>query len=767
MELRRILAVALGLALIFLSVAPYIKARELTMQTPSGWEVLGSKRLRVPTKELQEIYAPNGTPTGRYGRPIDHGWFGEGKLIEIGGTHIWVLDTYQDERGCHVRVRVENAEGELTTAGGQSQGVQWGDLRLYITWAKFPPEEGDWRTAKGEYFYGLEEFELTLYRVPTAPAIPLSAAGAVLGVGLVLFGVVVIREGERRGILPVLIGSAFLCALVVRAVGSSGVVSPIIQYARLSFLGYRLGVADSTLSKFFLVENDGRTYGVYDSSGTKLWSRQLESQYSFAYGPACFSGDGKRVLVFVKDTAYRHWAWLLDANSGEKLMSLQCLEYAKVPAVINNDGSKIAVIDPNSIVQYYVGGSPTRSFTVSEAYVDTLSMSPDGNIIVATTDIYKDGDVWAGGSLYVWDARYGTTLLYWRDYGALQTYISPSGRYILIYYRTNFPESPSGYVDRVRVYDLQQQKVVIDPFTEFVSYLYTVSPFSPPTYYPEKVALETVILNQNWQFSYSKIAVYTLPDASLVFSRTTSDYFLLNYGASLRMKDKIVAVGLNYSSLLQGKYDLYFYFAGSDVPSTPLLMFSSESSPPPISLGNDFFCGEDEFFLGNASYDDFSHEMPVIGWQYSLKVSCNKPLISLDGGPYKNSYQVQCDPASAHVITIDAPQEYIVTVSGNFTPLDNIKLTERRLEIYMDNNKTISVGVYNLTVTGLTVTPTVVGRWTNVTVSWTTTPRCILLRVAIFDYARLFSECHNLYSDNGYIVRFTTTTGRVVYQELC
>jgi hypothetical protein len=86
MELRWILAVAIGLALIVLSVAPYIKARELTMQTPAGWEVVGSKRLRVPTKELQEIYAPDGTPTGRYGRPIDHSWFGEGKLIEIGVT---------------------------------------------------------------------------------------------------------------------------------------------------------------------------------------------------------------------------------------------------------------------------------------------------------------------------------------------------------------------------------------------------------------------------------------------------------------------------------------------------------------------------------------------------------------------------------------------------------------------------------------------------------------------------------------------------------
>jgi len=646
MELRRILAVALGLALIFLSVAPYIKARELTMQTPFGWEVLGSKRLRVPTKELQEIYSPDGTPTGRYGRPIDHDWFGEGKLIEIGGTHIWVLDTYQDERGCHVKVRVENLGGELTLAGGQSQGVQWGDLRLYITWAKFPPEEGDWRTAKGEYFYGFEEFELTLYRVPTAPAIPLSAAGAVLGVGLVLFGVAVIREGERRGILPILIGSAFLCALVIRFPGYE-TVQPVSTYARINWLGGLAMASDKDFRTFAVLGKDN--IALYDRDGNLLWLRATPASTKY-FNWIVMSDDGKWILVSMSSPGE---FWLYD-NYGTLRLRMSCFEGH---GWLSRNGKRIAVWETENIITVIdTSGNVIRRFDFSNTYIMTPypSLNDDGSRL----GFYFRSSTGWGVAVYSVDTGseiFSTTTNLVTIYAAL----SRTGRYLICTQRTDT-------VYYRLLYDVDR-KILLRKIEN--SLTYTLLPGQCLMFTPDD---SRMVFDENvggsWYVRTLKLPENTIIDSFVipvsypsavhyVTIKPTGDGWFIAHGGRL--------ISNLWKEILTIKSDAYTHIISSDNE---------------IYLSNAFVCTTEEVFTAKI--------------KYKLSISAALPCISVDGAPVASSYSASEDPAQRRVVDLVPYGDYVVAGAwGNFTDMDNVKLAENRLEIYMDNDKSILVGL--------------------------------------------------------------------------
>jgi hypothetical protein len=666
MELRRILAVALGLALIFLSVAPYIKARELTMQTPSGWEVLGSKRLRVPTKELQEIYAPDGTPTGRYGRPIDHGWFGEGKLIEIGGTHIWVLDTYQDARGCHVRVRVKNLEGELTTAGGQSQGVQWGDLRLYITWAKFPPEEGDWRTSKGEYFYGFEEFELTLYRVPTAPAIPLSATGTVLGVGLVLFGVAVIREGERRGILPILIGSAFLCALVIRFPGAEA-DKPVATYARLCWLGIgrMLLGADENLSKIVLAKEDNLV--VYDHWGNVLWFKPYSAKYiSFV----SMSKDGSRILL-VWSPDGRSFKFTLYDDLGN-VITERDIDYAW----LSWDGSRLAysavyprdvvVIDRNGNTVYRKAGYPeNENFFASDVQLDD-----EGKRLYVRYWYPEDGRVEENWMVIEVDT--GRELYN----GKLGGVISRTGKYIV----------------SEEVYDIDAGRTILK-IENFIGFeiLGRCSVLTPT----DNRLL--VVTRWQWDGTDYKAKIISLPEGTEVASYTIDeaypDYCITPLG------DKIVIAGY------QGQLGYVLYAFGPDFSWT---LPCKKVAWTPILVATD----------GEVYTASNYNEVFVTGFRYSLTITATKLCFREQYGSLVDHYYSVRNPGENICFYVYPPLGYVFAgVEGNLTEMDWISLEDNRFSIYTDNDKTLFVRLLGTPGTP-SVSPATVSVWDNITVSW-------------------------------------------------
>jgi hypothetical protein len=672
MELRRILAVALGLALIFLSIAPYIKARELTMQTPFGWEVLGSKRLRVPTKELQEIYSPDGTPTGRYGRPIDHDWFGEGKLIEIGGTRIWVLDTYQDARGCHVKVRVENLGGELTLAGGQSQGVQWGDLRLYITWAKFPPEEGDWRTAKGEYFYGFEEFELTLYRVPTAPAIPLSAAGAVLGVGLVLFGVAVIREGERRGILPILIGSAFLCALVIRFPGYEE-AQPAIKYARLSWLGRCLSIApDKYFSRFAIA--DIENVSLYDNYGRLLWKVRIPAPASERFDlNFAMSEDGTRILVVWFDS-YPGFSLLDGAGNILFNRSIFCVTTIERPTMSAN-GKRIAYVENDNILILVSDDNRNilvKSYSTTYRYISDPVLNADGSRI-AFTACSTGSDCW----IIVID---NTGVEKFKKPGYGVPLLSRTGRYI---YFENKDDRKG------MLYDIVTGSYYKTPENNWtLGYTTCFAPnFTPDD---SKFACATSDGTQTYvriitTSTLSSLPPYTLPSISnrLLLSITPSG-------------DRVYAIPYGGGAI---------YCVGTDTWETPL----------PVQSGYYFspLCTNREFT--SAPVYSFSSEVFVANHKYNLTVTAPSACFYVDGnGPY-SSFTSTNDPGKSRVVEIFPPSEYVTIARGNFTDMDNVK--QNRLEIYMDNDKSISIAFLGKPGTP-SCSPTNPKPTQSVTVSW-------------------------------------------------
>lgn len=670
--MRRILAVALGLALIVLSVAPYIKARELTMETPSGWEVLGSKRLKVPLKELQEIYAPDGTPTGRYGRPIDHGWFGEGKLIEIGGTYIWVLDTYQDARGCHVRVRVENLEGELTTAGGQSQGVQWGNLRLYITWAKFPPEEGDWRTAKGEYFYGFEEFELTLYRIPTAPAIPLSAAGVVLGVGLVLFGVAVIREGERRGILPILIGSAFLCALIITYPGGPPPTENI-RWARISWVG-AYGVSASRDFSKFAVHHTKDQYGnialsIYDKWGKLIGYGGILCFSQLAIPYIRMTPDGSKVLSLMfyelwTDGGVVPWHVLrVFSSTGALLWKDNDVAYYLPSA--SSDGSKIIYVGRDGRPKVVNGANGQVLYTFSE---NLGGIQSESQSIVSISD---DGSRVAFGEktrtyIYVYSTSNWSLVRKFTapsGFWIFNPVLSGNGAYIIMQQM-----STDSRTQRLKVYSVDTgSEICSTPDVPKVGY--SLQPFSADS---SKVAIGFT------DFSKITVRIVSLPAGT--YEEYSLPYKEFNWYALAPSGNKVVF-----------RYGDGYVSVGTGTWTGTLTPYGTTSS---------FIQCSDEEFIPTCYGLDIGTVF-VAGFKYKLEISTTKGSFSVDDGAPTTSYSALHDPddpsgalsqwGGRHKVKVFPPEGYVLArVVGNLTEADVFRPDENSVYIYMDNNKSIT-----------------------------------------------------------------------------
>jgi len=671
MELRQILAVVLGLALLVLSVAPYIKARELTMETPSGWEVLGSKRLRVPLRELQEIYSPDGTPTGRYGRPIDHDWFGEGKLLEIGGIYIYVLDTYQDARGCHLRVKIKNLEGELTVAGGQSQGAQWDDLRLYITWAKFPPEEGDWRTARGEYFYGFEEFELTLYRVPTAPAIPLSAVGAVLGAGLVLFGVMVVREGERKGILPVLVGSAFLCALIVRFPGYEA-VQPVATYARINWLGALTLAASEDGSRYVVASKDNVT--LYDHWGNRLWVREMPWENTLV----SITADGSLVLC----TGVSEFMLLRGEDGGLLLRKtwygqydpygFPRLSYKSGLIAYGENATKVVVIDSSGNVIF------SRNFTGVD-YV-ALPMLDDNGRRLAVVYVVRPV---AGFSII--DLATGQEIWNISPLEPLAYCLSRTGKYLII---DNW--------HRLLIYDIDAKQLIGRSGDENVVWNTDCMLFSP-----------VPILTPN-----DNVLVYISRDvygSNLLKLVQLPSLYVTTYTSSYNLYDGCPAVTPSGDTAVVALYDKLISF-GSLAWSSPLPLRGSYSGSP---IG----CSRTEIYTHVACGKEQLVEAFVTNFKYSLSIAAPIACLSVNGGSPTRTYYSVDDPVTRTVVDIvNLPVGATAVSRGNFTEMDNIR--SYRLEIYADNDKSIYVWVKLAKPEGLSVSPTAPFPEQSVTLSW-------------------------------------------------
>jgi len=671
MELRQILAVAIGLALIVLSVAPYIKARELTMQTPAGWEVVGSKRLRVPTKELQEIYAPDGTPTGRYGRPIDHSWFGEGKLIEIGGTYIWVLDTYQDARGCHVKVRVENLESELTVTGGQSQGVEWNDLRLYVTWAKMPPEEGDWRTARGEYFYGFEEFELTLYRVPTPPAIPLSAAGAVLGVGLVLFGVVVIREGERRGILPILIGSAFLCALIITYPGGPPPTENI-RWARISWVGAYAVSASGDFSKFAVhhISDNYIALSIYDKWGNLIGYGGKLAPRGFPIPFIRMTSDGSKVLSLL---FYEYWTdggvvpWhVLRVFSSTGTLLWKDNDVAYYYPSASADGSKIIYVKRDGRPKVVNGANGQVLYTFSENLggiqeerQSIVSISADGSRVAFGENTWTYIKVYS-------TANWSLVRQFTAPSGFYQIdpVLSGNGKYILVELMSTDYKTQC-----LKVYSVDTgSEVYSTPIAPYVGC--SLQPFSSDS---SKVAVA-------WgDFNTITIKIVDLTTGTEVYGTTLPRQAFCWYALSPSGDKVVFRYGDGYASVGTGTWTGKLTpYGGTD----SVIQCSDEEFVPTChgsSIGTVF----------------------VAGFKYKLEISTTRGSFSVDDGTPTTSYSALHDPddpsgalqkwEGRHKVKVFPPEGYVLAgVFGNLTEADIFRPDENCVYIYMDNNKRIT-----------------------------------------------------------------------------
>jgi hypothetical protein len=84
----------------------------------------------------------------------------------------------------------------------------------------------------------------------------------------------------------------------------------------------------------------------------------------------------------------------------------------------------------------------------------------------------------------------------------------------------------------------------------------------------------------------------------------------------------------------------------------------------------------------------------VVGWKYRLSIASAFPSISVGGEPLVSSFDSFIDPGSVRVVSVLPPTDYVLAgATGNFTKMDNVKLPENRLEIYMDNNKSILINL--------------------------------------------------------------------------
>jgi hypothetical protein len=654
-ELKRILAFLMGLALIVLSVAPYIKAGELSVIAPKGWQLVGSKRMKVPTKDLQEIYTPDGTPTGRYGRPIDHAWFGEGKLIDIGGYRVWVLDTYQDTTGCHVKVKIEDREGVLTLAGGQSQGVEWNNLRLYITWAKTPPEEGDWRTSDGKCFYGFEEFELTLYRVPTATEIPLSVVGTVLGAGFVILGVLVIGGGDRRGVLPVLVGSAFLCALIIRLPGYEE-KQPVAAYAKFDWLGAWAMASDDSFSRFAVLDNSGVRF--YDNNGKLLWRFQIPIS---SYGWIGMSGDG-RLIIFGADGAF-----VLLENRGTSPLSKP---YWRT-FWLSRNGNRIAYAECENVCAVIdTSGNLIRRWDFSEEWGDIrdLRLNDNGTRIMIFVENW-DANI---GKIMVFDVDSGSLLLEKSGTPFMRGFLSRTGRYVYI----------SG-----TLYDVDTQSTIWKGREPWQANGYIRA---------------TLEFAQDDKYFSDGYTIVSLPDAQVIYSHSTP-----------------LPAGSNYAIKPSGDGIVYYCSDGT------LRSFGNPtwgSIPAPVASGVEQFgcviCNDEYIYFTVPNWGKFVGEVFVTKFRYSLDIRAALPVISVDSAEPASSYSAFENPAQRRVVDLVPCENYVfVDALGNFTEIDNVKLAENRLEIYMDNDKRIDICLLGRPAI-LSISPSIPRPSENVKLSW-------------------------------------------------
>jgi hypothetical protein len=549
--------------------------------------------------------------------------------------------------------------------------VQWGDLRLYITWAKFPPEEGDWRTSKGEYFYGFEEFELTLYRVPTAPAIPLSAMSTLFGTGLVILGAVLIRRGERKGLLPALIGTVMLTALVLAFPPYAAV--PSCPYARIEWIGAYSICPDENFTRFVItrLENNSMNLEMYDSWGNLLW--KVRGVWG---NRALMTRDGSRILVY-DASAFPYPSWLLYDSSGNYLRGMGDSTVSSQSFALSNTAF-VFVTERYACVYDRDGMLLTR---LDVANATACGISDDGRRFALAFKI----DNCLHFNCY---DKTGTLLaeFTFENVNYYTAILSRTGKYAVVDTQTLQLVDNVTYVGHSwYILNIDTQSIIKSFPLHFVNF----------SYFPI-----------NWMFTSDDsmmavveggiIRIYRPSDGSIIQDLgSLSDEFGMNATIS-PLGDKVVV------RVLKDSY--YLRAFGTDVFSKPLPIPSRPSCIP--------FCTEREVCPVPVATQT-GKNMIVFNFKYHLEISSKAACFSVNGGPTVSSYSENLDPADRIVVDI-YPDNSVPAYVGNFTDWDN--LYDNRLEIFADNDKSIWIRLIGIP--SVSVGPRVCRRYDNILVTW-------------------------------------------------
>lgn len=669
---RRIILLVLGLFLIGLSVLPYVTKAEILATTPSGWEIIGSQIVKFPRLPKEQVYDRNGVPTGIYDCPVDHGWFAGGKPVEIGGTVVTLLDTFQDDNGCHLKVSVGGREGLLTLRENESVGVQLDGSSLYIRRAKPPPRKGLYLRANGEIFYGFEEVELVLYRMPTPVEIPvrLAVPGAVFLSGLSLLGF-----RRRRTSLACLAGGVVFVALLIVMPGGAG-RQPIATYARLDWVGTDMHAsADEGFNRFLVLSDDNFT--VFDRWGNPVcsWNGYW---YNSATVPIRMSGNGSRA---VSSGAFEWKLW--DCDTGVTVLG----PISGDMPVINWGGDRIAYrrLGDDMVVLCDDLGNMIAQVQ-RDTTPDRVWISRGGDRFAAT---------WTLPTLYRLEVYDSTGQTLWSLENVQDASFDPDFRYALVLCWTTTTRSV------LRLYEIDTGKLIYSTPEETELPVRPVAAFSRDGTLVGIVTLKV----QRWDATYTPL--------DLIFR-------------VLRISDNTVLSTHSLGQVFRGRY----YAVSPSVQRVVVTGADANYSPSMVSLGVGGWsgilpvpkytlpisCTENEVLLegSDTAYGWYAKEVFVVGWRYRLVVSSPSEFQRPDGllvGYYENDL----DPGSTFLIHPALPADSAVGFEGNLTAYDNIGDVEAT--IYMDNNKTVRVRVVCPPVS-VSVSPPEPSTQENVVVSW-------------------------------------------------